>query len=214
MLILFFSLDCQTKSSVWQETIPNRFNALHPDMKESECSLKDSLNFSCSRQFAEDISEATSSTRTDVSSRTISSVTVQNDIPSRNDTHCGFSNPLFGFGSKRNDKLRAEKDEAARDVSSGKERDKFVPGRNRKYIVSPFRVRRGFFDLAKSKDIEGLRVDGKSLSYIEESLEDKSSELTEDVKDRDLGSNAAVRWRITIKSQRANATPEHAGSKV
>lgn len=184
-------------------------------MKESERSLKDSLNFSCSKQFAEDISEATSSTRTNFSSRTMSSVTVQDDIPTRDDsTHCGSSNPLFGFGSKRNNKLRAEKDEAARDVFSGKERDKFVPGRNRKYIVSPFRVRRGSFDLAKPKDVEGLRRDGKSLSYIEESLEDKSSEPMEDVKDCDLGSNAAVRWRITIRSQRANTTPEHAVSKV
>lgn len=181
-------------------------------MKESERSLKDSLNFSC-RQFAENISESTSSTRTNVSSR-MSSVTVQDDIPTRDNSNCGSSNPLFGFGSKRNNKLRAEKDEAARDMFSGKERDKFVPGRNRKYIVSPFRVRRGSFDLAKPKDVEGLRMDGKSLSYIEESLEDKSSEPMEDVKDRDLGSNAAVRWRITIRSQRANTTPEHAVSKV
>ncbi|XP_071553975.1 uncharacterized protein [Temnothorax nylanderi] len=207
-------LDCRAKSSDWRDGIPSKFNDLRPDLRESERPLEDPLNFSRNRQlFAEDISEVTSSTRTDVTSWTTSSATVQDDIPTRDDsTHRGSFNPLFG--SER--EPRAERDEAARDASSRKERDKFVPGRNRKYIVSPFRVRRGSLDLAKpaAKGVVGdLGVDGKSLSYIEESLEDKSTEPTGDAKDRDLESNTAVRWRITVRRQRANATLEHDVSK-
>ncbi|XP_011697345.1 PREDICTED: uncharacterized protein LOC105455604 isoform X1 [Wasmannia auropunctata] len=203
------SLGCRAKSSVWREGIPSKFKYLN--WKESEYPCKNPLNVSRSRRlFAENISEATSSTRTDVSSRTTSSATVQDDVSTRDGPiHRGSSNPLFGFENER--KSHAQKDEAARDASSGKERDKFLPGRNQKYIVSPFRVRRGTFDLAKPKDaiIDDLGVDGKSLSYIEESVEDESSESTENVKNRDLGKNTAVRWRITIKRQRANATLEH-----
>jgi len=138
-------------------------------------------------------------------------VTVQDDVLTRDDsTH---HRSLFGFDNER--KLHTERNDITQDASSEKKWDKFVPGWSRKYIVSPFQVRRGSFDLAKSKNIIGdLKVDGKSLSYIEESLEDKSSEPTEDVKDCDLKLNAAVRWRITIRRQRANATLEHAISEV
>ncbi|XP_024884995.1 uncharacterized protein LOC112463056 [Temnothorax curvispinosus] len=206
-------LDCRAKSSGWRDGIPSKFTDLRPDLRESERPFEDPSNFSRNRRlFAEDISEVTSSTRTDVTSWTTSSTTVQDDVPTRDDSaHRGSFNPLFG--SER--EPRAERDEAARDASSRKERDKFVPGRNRKYIVSPFRVRRGSLDLAKpAKGVVGdLGVDGKSLSYIEESLEDKSTEPTGDAKDRDLESNTAVRWRITVRRQCANANLEHDVSK-
>lgn len=107
-----------------------------------------------------------------------------------------------------------ERDEAARIALFGKEQDRFVSGWNRRYIVSPFRVQRGSFDLAKPKAVVGdLGVDGKSL-YIDESFEDNSSEPTGNVKDRDSESNAAVRWRITVRRQHANSTPEYAVSEV
>lgn len=209
--IIVFRLDDRAKSLVWREGISSRFNALHPNLKKSECSLEDPLKFSRNRQsFTEDISEITSSTRTDVSSQTTSSVTVQNDVPTRDDSTHGSSDPFFGFENER--KSHPKSDEVKRDASSGQERDIFMSGRNRKYIVSPFRVQRGSFDLAKSKGVGDHGVDGKSLTYIEESLEDKPLEPTE--KDRDLGSNTAVRWRITIRPQRTNATFEHAVSEV
>lgn len=213
---IVFRLDCRAKPSIWQEEVPNRCNASRSNLKESECPLKDPLNFSRNRRlFADDISEVTSSTRTDDTSQTTSSGTIQDDVPTRdNFTHCGSPNSLFGFGSER--KSCAERDEAARNALSGKERG-FVSGRNRKYIVSPFRVQRGSFDLAKPKAVVGdLGVDGKSLSYIEESLEDRadSSEPAGDARDRDSGSNAAVRWRITVRRQHANSIPEYAVSEV
>lgn len=207
-----FRLDYRTKCSVRQEGIPNRFNALHSDSERSECPLENPLNFSRSRQLLaqDDVSEVTSSTKTDIS-QTTSSLTVQDDISTRDDsTHCGSS--LNGLERER--KSYAQRDETAGDTSYGKERDKFVSRRNRKYIVSPFRVQRGSFDLAKPKSVVGnLGVDGKSLSYIEESLEE-SSKLTENAKDRNLGSNTAVRWRITVKHQHTTSTPEHAVSEV
>lgn len=201
---IVFRLNYQAKSSVRQERIQNRFNTPKPDLKESRCPLENPPNFSRNRRlFAEDISEVTSSTKTSVSSQTPSSVTtIQDDTPTQGD----FIH--HGFESER--KLRSKKDETRESASSGKERDKFVLGWNRKYIVSPFRMQRGSFNLAKSKSVT---EDGKSLSHIKESYEDKSSEPT-DVKDRDLGSNTAVRWRITIKRQQANATLEHAVPEV
>lgn len=203
-----FRLGYRAKSPVWQEGIQSRFNTPKPDLKKYKCPLEDPPNFSRNRRSFADISEVTSSTRTSVSSQTTSSVTIQDDVPTRDDsTHHEFENER---------KLRSERDETTREsASSGKERDKFVLGWNRKYIVSPFRVRRGSFNLAKPKGVtEDLGVDGKSLSHIKESHEAKSSEPTEDVKDRDLESNTAVRWRITIRRQRANATLEHAVSEV
>ncbi|KAM0725627.1 hypothetical protein ACS0PU_008353 [Formica fusca] len=193
------SLDGQAKSSIWKQGILNRFSALHPDLKEFERPSKNLSNFPRSKlSFAENIS-VPSNTRTDISSRTsTSSITVQEDVPTRDDSARHGS----VFKSERNDKSQAKED-------IDKDRGKFVLGRNRRYIVSPFRVRRGSLDLTKSKNVvEDFGVDGKSLAYIQESVEEKSSELTEDSKDHDLQSNTAVRWRITIRRRRANADSE------
>ncbi|XP_011640808.1 uncharacterized protein LOC105429502 [Pogonomyrmex barbatus] len=207
----------QEKYSIRREGILSRFSALYPDLK-SKSPLKDPLNFSQGgRLFTEDFSEISSSTRTDVSSRTTSSMAVSNDAPIRDDFICRKStDSLFKFAKKTNDKSRAKKNDAVQDVSR-KEQDKFIPKRIQKYVVLPFQVRRGSFDPAKSKAIIGdLGVDGKSLSYVDEFVKNKpseSTESTENVKNRDLGSNTAVRWRITIKRQRANAIPEHVVSE-
>lgn len=72
-------------------------------------------------------------------------------------------------------------------------------GWNRKYVVQPFQVKRGSFDLARSQDTFGDGVQGKSLEYIGESVEDRSIKLAEDSEDRDSQSKATVRWRITIR---------------
>lgn len=192
-------MDGQAKSSIWEQGILNRFSALHPDLKEFERPSKNLSNFPRSKlSFAEDIS-VPSNTRTDISSRTsTSSITVQEDVTTRDDSARHGS----VFKSERNDKSQAKED-------IDKDRGKFVLGRNRRYIVSPFRVRRGSLDLTKPKNVvEDFGVDGKSLAYIQESVEEKSSELTEDSKDHDLQSNTAVRWRITIRRRRANADSE------
>ncbi|CAL1688028.1 unnamed protein product [Lasius platythorax] len=203
------SLDCQAKSSVRKQGMLSRFCALHPDLREFEKPSKNPPNFPRSKQsFAEDIS-VTSSTRTDISSRTsTSSMVVQDDVLTRdNSTRRGSA-----LESERNDRSRAKKEDDSRQAwnpSTEKDRDKFVLGRNRRYIVSPFRVRRGSLDLAKPKNVVGnFGVDGKSLAYIQESLEEKSLESAEDSKDRDVQSNTAVRWRVTIRRRRANADSE------
>lgn len=142
----------------------------------------------------------TSNTKTDISSRSsTSSITVQDDVSTRDD----FARLGSVLKSERNDKSQAKE----KDIE--KDRNKFVLGRNRRYIVSPFRIRRNSLDLTKPKNVvEDFGVDGKSLAYIQESVEEKSSELVKDSKDCDLQSNTAVRWRITIRRRRANANSE------
>lgn len=136
----------------------------------------------------------------------MSSVIIQDDVSTRDDsTRCESI-----LESERNDKSK-KKDisRQAQNPSTLRDRNKFVLARNRKYIVSPFQVKRGSLDLTKPKNVVGnFGVDGKSLTYIEESVEEKSSELAEDSKECDLQSNTAVRWRITIRRRRANADSE------
>ncbi|XP_072751884.1 uncharacterized protein [Anoplolepis gracilipes] len=202
------NLNSQAKSSVWKQEKLNRFNALHSDLREFERPSKNP-NFSRSKlSFAEDIS-VVSSTKTDLSSRTsTSSITVQDDVSTRDDS----TRRTFISASERNDKSRAKKQDVlkeAQNPSTEKDRDKFVLGRNRRYIVSPFQVKRGSLDLVKPKNVaRDFGVDGKSLTYIQESTEEKSSELAEDSKDCDLRSNTAVRWRITVRRRRANVDSE------
>ncbi|XP_029166861.1 uncharacterized protein LOC114937531 [Nylanderia fulva] len=198
-------LDRQIK--VKKQGILSRFSALHADLRKDRPTRKSS-NFSENKQsFTKDISMA-SSTRTDISSRTsASSMVVQDNVSTRDN-----SRHESAFESERNDKSRGKKEDFLRqswNLSTEKDQEKFGLGRNRRYIVSPFRVRRGSLDLTKPKNITGnFGVDGKSLAYIQESLEDKSLESAEDSKDRNLQSNPAVRWRITIKRRRANADSE------
>lgn len=205
MKYFIFSLNCQTK--IGKLGILSRFGARHPDLREFERPSKNRSNFSRSKQsLTEDIS-ITSSTRTDISSRTsTSSMVVQDDVSTRENSR------ESAFDNERNDKSRPKMEDVSRqpwNPSTEKDRDdKFGLGRNRRYIVSPFRVRRGSLDLTKPKNVENFGIDGKSLAYIQESLEEKSSESAEDSKDRDLQSNPAVRWRITIKRRRANADYE------
>lgn len=195
-------LDCQAKSSIWKQGIPNKFNALHPNLREFEKPSKNPPNFPRSKlSFAEDISVASS---TDISSRTsTSSVIIQNDVSIQDDSARHESI----IKSEINDKLKKEDiSRQAQNPSTVKDQGKFILGRNRKYIVSPFQVKRGSLDFTKPKNIvENFGVDGKSLTYIEESAEEKSSELAEDSKDCNLQSNTAVRWRITIRRRRENA---------
>ncbi|KAL6427592.1 hypothetical protein ACFW04_008815 [Cataglyphis niger] len=199
------SLDDQAKSLIWKQGILNRFNvSLHPDLKEFERSSKNPPNFPRSKlSFAEDIS-VTSNTKTDISSRSsTSSITVQDDVSTRED----FARLGSVLKSERNDKSQAKK----KDIE--KDRNKFVLGRNRRYIVSPFRIKRDSLDLTKPKNVVGdFGVDGKSLAYIQESVEEKSSELVKNSKDCDLQSNT-VRWRITIRRRRANANSEPPSSE-
>lgn len=119
--------------------------------------------------------------------------------------------PIFGFSSKRTGKSDGSRQ--LRDTFSEKDRGHCLPGLNRRYIVSPFRVQKGSFDLEKRENIDGnTGVDCKSLTYLEESVEEKALELEEASKDK--LPNRAVRWRITIRRQRANADSEAAASEV
>lgn len=149
-----------------------------------------------------------SSTRTDISSRTSTSSVIGQDDVSIQDNSVRHESIIK---SEINDKSKKEDiSRQAQNPSTVKDQGKFILGRNRKYIVSPFQVKRGSLDLTKPKNIvENFGVDGKSLAYIEESAEEKSSELAEDSKDCNLQSNTAVRWRITIRRRRANAEVCH-----
>ncbi|XP_012226882.2 uncharacterized protein [Linepithema humile] len=199
-----------------ENLVRKRFSGLNPDLKKLKGSPKDPLNFSQSKQsFAEDISEVESSTKSTVSSKSTSSLTTQDNLSTRGESACRVSNnSFFGFWNRRNMKTQTEEDvlKQLQNVSSGKNQDNFIPGWNRKYIVSPFRVQRGSFDLTKPKSVDGdFGVNVKSLKYIKEPLENKS-ELAENSKDHDSRSNTAVRWRITVRHQRPNA--EHAAPEM
>lgn len=133
----------------------------------------------------------------------MSSVIVQHDVSTQDDS-ARCESILESEGNDKSKKQNIWKE--AQNPSTLKDRSKFILGRNRKYIVSPFQVRRGSLDLTKPKNVAGnFGVDGKSLTYIEESVEEKSSESAENSKEKDLQTNTAVRWRITIRRRRANA---------
>lgn len=106
---------------------------------------------------------------------------------------------------EKNDGLRQ-----SRDASSKKDRNSCFPELNRKYIVSPFRVRRNSFDFQQPKSVdEDTGVNCKSLTYVGESVENKTLQLASEAsKDCDLSKNTAVKWRITIRRQRVNADSE------
>lgn len=199
--------------------ILNRFSGLKPNLKKkSEEPPKGPLNFSESKQsFEKDISEVESSTKTNVSSRSTSPSTTQDNLSTRGESARRVSdNSLFGFWNRRSIKTQTEKDvlKQLQNASSGKNQDNFISGWNRKYIVSPFRVQKGSFDLTKPKSVGDFNVNGKSLKYINESIEDKSSELAENSKDHNSPSNTAVRWRITVRHQRPNANAERVASEM
>lgn len=204
ILICFFSLNHRTRSLTWREEILKRFSALHPDLKESERPPKDlpTLSQTNKQSFTENVAKAVSSDRTNVFTKHMTSTTIQGDSVHR-------GGPILGFGTKRiekSDGLRQTRD------TSGKDGGNCFPGLNRRYIVSPFRVRRDSFDLGQPKSGD-TGVDCKSLTYLGESTEDKTLQLVEASKDRDLP-KTAVRWRITIRRQRANAASEVAASEV
>lgn len=98
------------------------------------------------------------------------------------------------------------------DISSEKNRNNYLAGLNRRYIVSPFRIQKGFFDFKKSENVdEDSGVNCKSLTYFEESVEEKT--LHKEPSKNDLP-NTAVRWRITIRQQRANMDSEVTTTEV
>ncbi|XP_020283111.1 uncharacterized protein LOC109854438 isoform X1 [Pseudomyrmex gracilis] len=176
------------------------------NLKEFKMSPKYSTNIPESKRlcFAPNISGVRPFSA--VSSKTASSVITQDGTLDKFVPRVSNSN----FESKKPGK-RLEFSSQAEENSShlqgasiGKVRDNLIPARNRRYIVSPFRVQRGSFDLAKPMSVVGDSND-KSLTYVEKSVENELSEPIENSKEDDPRSNAAMRWRITVKHRRKNA---------
>lgn len=161
------------------------------------------------RSLARDTSVA-SSARTDVSSGVASSV--RNNISTRGESVDRAANGRF-FGRVRSDRST----ERPRQVPYAKNRSDFISGGNRRYIVSPFRVRTGSYDLgekAKGRGIEDFGVNGKSLARIEKPIESEMSEPAAEALKTRGSPNTAVRWRITVRQQRGNADFESVASEV
>lgn len=175
---------------------------VHVNLKEFKMSSKDSPDIPGSKRlFAQNIPGVRFSA---VSSKTASSVITQDSTLDKSIPRVSTDNS----GNKKTGKFSQaeENSRQLRGASSGKVQDNFLPARNRRYIVSPFRVQRGSFDLAKPMSVVGdSGVQGKSLAYIEKSVEDKPSESIEHLKKDDPRSNTAMRWRITVRHRHKNA---------
>ncbi|XP_011140631.3 uncharacterized protein LOC105183901, partial [Harpegnathos saltator] len=198
-------LSHRTRSSAWRKEILDKFSALYPDLKESERLSKDPLNSPQSKQSFTGNVSGTSRTGTDVSSEQISSAVVKDKSVHR-------GRPIFGFSSKRTEKSDGSRQ--PRDASSEKDRSNCFPGVNLRYVVLPFRVRSGSFDLEKQEKVhEDTGVNCKSLMHLGEFVEDKTLQPVEASKDYELP-NTAVRWRITIRRQRANADSDAVAPEV
>ncbi|XP_014469200.1 PREDICTED: uncharacterized protein LOC106741580 [Dinoponera quadriceps] len=196
------ALSHRARSSAWRDQILDRFSTLHPELKESERPIKDPLNFPQSkRSFVDNTSEVASNIKTDVSFKRMSSVMVRDEsVVHRNRPVSGFNNG---------------KTEEGREASCERDRGNCFPGLNRKYIVSPFQVQRGSFDLETPKNVDEDtgRVDCRSLTYLGESVEDGTLQSAAASKERDLR-NTAVKWRITIRRRRANVDSTAVASEV
>lgn len=203
----------ETSDSVLREKIFNRFNTTHTNLKQSERSNKIPQNISQNkRSYTEDIFEMMSSARTSVSS-TRKSTTDHDDIPHHKESVRYYPRNLScRFGTKRNtvknkrQTKRTNDSKQLRGVSSVRNvNHNFIAGRNMNYVVSP--LQRGSCNLEKPANIIGdCGMDDKSLTHVKESSKN-TSDLIENLKTCD-SSNAAVRWRITIRHRRATASAD------